>query len=287
MTTGKLAIIGGSGIKDNPEFKGADWQTLDTRFSNGHGDGVVEYQESDGVIFIPRHGRDETVRYSPNMTPYGANLIAAKKLGATTVVAFSCVGSLKEGIPVGTLVIPDDYIDESGRDDNLFGVGLVVHANPIPPFSEGLRRILIDEGGDVFSFLRAYDTNVYVTIPGDRFGTFAEGNRRSRYADVVGMTLSPEASMAMQLGLHYACAAFVVDVNIDANHDGGTLKVMKELEPAVQAYVRALIPPAKEFARDPLKLEQLAGNLIPGKLERIENQFLREIARELVEKYCG
>lgn len=286
MTTGKLAIIGGSGIKDSPEFKGAEWQTLDTKFSNGHGDGVVEYQESDGVIFIPRHGRDEIVRYSPSRTQYGANLIAARHLGATTVVAFSCVGSLKGYLPVRSLVVPDDYIDESGRDDNLFGVGLVVHANPNHPFSEGLRRILVDKGdGRIFPDI--HDTGVYVTIPGDRFGTVAEGKRRAQYADVVGMTLSPEASMAMQLGLHYACAAFVVDMNTDANHEGETLRVMQELEPTVQAYVRALIPPAKEFARNPPKLEQLAGNLIPGNFKRIENTYLRRFARELVEKYCG
>ncbi len=284
MTTGKLAIIGGSGIKDSPEFKDAKWLAFGTQHSNGFGDGVVEYQESGGVIFIPRHGRDETLRYSPSRTQYGANLIAARYLGATTVVGFSCVGSLKESIRVGSLVIPHDYIDESGRNDNLFGVGLVVHANPIPPFSEGLQRILVDGGHGLFP--NVHDTGVYVTIPGDRFGTAAEGKKRAGYADIIGMTLSPEASMAMQLGLHYACAAFVVDMNTDANHEGGTLAVMKGLEPAVQAYVHALLQPAKEFACDPPKLEQLAGNLIQGRLKRIENSHLREIARELVEKYC-
>lgn len=284
MTTGKLAIIGGSGIKDSPEFRDAEWQSLDTKFSNGHGDGVIEYQESDDVIFIPRHGRDETLRYSPNKTKYGANLIAARVLGATTVVAFSCVGSLKEHILVKDLVVPDDYIDESGRDDNLFGVGLVVHANPNPAFSEGLRRILFSESFGLFPSV--HQIAVYVTIPGDRFGTVAEGKKRAGYADIVGMTLCPEAAMAMQLDMHYACAAFPVDMNTDANHKGKTLRVMEEMEPAVQAYVHRLIQPAKAFARDPPKLEQLAGNLIPGKIERIENQFLREIAQGLVEKYC-
>lgn len=290
MTTGKLAIIGGSGINDSPEFRDAVWKQVETLHSNGFGPGLVECQESDDVIFIPRHGRHETVRYSPSTTQYGANLIAARMLGATTVVAFSCVGSLKESIPVKSLVIPHDYIDESGRDDNLFGVGLVVHANPNPSFSQKVRGILIGEATiDEPTGFSALEKGVYVTIPGDRFGTAAEGSKRAAYADVVGMTLCPEASMAMQLGLHYACAALVVDVNLDANHEGGTLQVMGELGPAVQRYVKQLIPPAREFARDPPRLDQLVGNIIPGKMARAPGYCpaLGRIAEELVKKYCA
>ncbi len=283
---GKLAIIGGSGINDSPEFRDAEWQIVETIHSNGFGNGRVEYQESDGVIFFPRHGRHETVRYSPSTTQYGANLIAARMLGATTVVAFSCVGSLKEHIRVKDLVVPDDFWDDSRRDDNLFGVGLVVHANPNPAFSEGLRRILFSESFGLFPSV--HQTAVYVTIPGDRFGTRAEGRMRSQYADIVGMTLSPEASMAMQLGMHYACAAFPVDRNTDANHEGETVRIMHEMGPAVQRYVHALLPPAKEFARDPPKLAQLLGNIIPGKMERVPGYCpaLGRIAEELVQKYC-
>ncbi|MBS3165741.1 hypothetical protein J4444_01335 [Candidatus Woesearchaeota archaeon] len=92
---GKIAIIGGSGIKDSPQFKDIEWQSFDTKYSNGWGDGVVDYQENESVIFIPRHGRDETCRYGPSRTQYGANLITAKELGATVVVAISAVGSLQ------------------------------------------------------------------------------------------------------------------------------------------------------------------------------------------------
>ncbi|MDO8642054.1 MAG: MTAP family purine nucleoside phosphorylase [Candidatus Woesearchaeota archaeon] len=283
---GKLAIIGGSGINDSPEFQDAEWQIFETLHSNGFGNGRVEYQEFDGVIFIPRHGRHETVRHSPSTTQYGANLIAARMLGATTVVAFSCVGSLTPFMPVKEIVIPVDYIDESRRDDNLFGVGLVVHANPNPPFSEGLKKILFTQAAQCFP---SVSTGVYVTIPGDRFGTAAEGTKRAQYAHIVGMTLCPEASMAMQLGLHYACAAFVVDMNTDANHEGETVRIMHEMGPVVQRYVHELVPPAKEFARDPPKLVQLVGNIIPGKMERVPGYCpaLRQIAEELVQKYCA
>ena len=85
MTMGKVAIIGGSGVKDSPAFEGLEWKVLETGVSNGVGDGVVEYQEGNGVIFIPRHGLDKDehhpkdTRYGPSVTQYGANLVAAKK----------------------------------------------------------------------------------------------------------------------------------------------------------------------------------------------------------------
>ncbi len=285
---GKVAVIGGSGVKDSPAFEGLEWKVIETEIVSKEGDGVVEYQEGDGVIFIPRHGRHPK-NYGPSVTQYGANLVAAKMLGANVVIATSAVGSLRPYIKVGSLVVPGSYVDESGRNDNLFGVGIVIHANPRPAFSEGLRKILLEEGTN-----RAYFTAVcrgdeaYVTIPGDRFGTEAEGKKRAEYADIVGMTACPEASMAMQLNMHYAIAAFVVDNDADASHEHGTLEVMKRLsEPnRVPAYIVAVIERAKEFAETAGPLPNLRGNIIPGDTLRIRNPNLGEIADELVQTYC-
>ena len=98
MDRNKIAIIGGSGVKDAPTFKNNEWKLVDTFYSNGFGDGKVEYQESDEVIFIPRHGH--TKNFGPSRTQYGANLIAAKALGAKVVIATSAVGSLWKEIGV-------------------------------------------------------------------------------------------------------------------------------------------------------------------------------------------
>ncbi len=296
MTMGKVAIIGGSGVKDSPAFEGLEWKVCETGVLNGVGDGVVEYQEGNGVIFIPRHGLGKSDdhpidrRYGPSVTQYGANLVAARMLGANVVVATSAVGSLQKHIAVESLVIPDDYIDESGRNDNLFGVGIVVHANPLPAFSPALREILIEEArANPAYFSAVHDAGTYVVIPGDRFGTKAEGKVRAGYADIVGMTICPEASMAMQLGLHYAVAAFPVDVNLDANHEGGTLEVMHRLSAPnrVPAYVTAVIERAKEFAETAGQIPNLRGNIIPGDTARITNPNLRRIADELISTYCA
>lgn len=294
----KLAIIGGSGIKDSPLFRDATWYCLGTGYPNGEcfetststpsllnaPQGVVEFQEVANVLFIPRHGRDESLRYGPSATQYAANLITAKLRGATAVIGLSAVGSLKPTIKVKDLVIPHDYVDDSRRNDNIWGQGIVVHANPIPPFSEELRRIVRREGEGLFPYV--HNEAVYVTIPGDRFGTVTEGKIRSQYADVVGMTLSPEAAMALSLGMHYACVAFPVDENLDANHEGGTLKVMGELSEVVPTYVSRLVEKAVPFAKQVGPLEQLVGNIIPGKLDTLKNKYLRDIAQELIHTYC-
>lgn len=286
---GKIAVIGGSGVKDSPAFEGLEWKVLETEVSNGVGDGVVEYQEGNGVIFIPRHGRHPR-NYGPCVTQYGANLVAAKMLGANVVIATSAVGSLRACIGVGSLVVPTSYVDESGRSDNLFGIGIVIHANPRPAFSSGLKKILLEEGrnGDYFSAVCRGDETC-VTIPGDRFGTAAEGEKRAQYAHIVGMTACPEASMAMQLNMHYAIAAFVVDNDADASHEHGTLEVMRRLsaQDKVPAYVTAVIERAKEFAETAGPLPNLRGNIIPGDTTRMRNPNLRRIADELVGIYCS
>ncbi len=288
----KIAIIGGSGVHDSPGFKDLEWKVFETKYSNGHGNGVIEYQErKDGVLFIPRHGH--TIKYGPSCTQYGANLIAAKMLGADVVIATSAVGSL-DGVftPVKSLVVADDYIDESGRNDNLFGKGFVVHANPIPAFSEELLTILYSTATEnPHCFPTGYHNGrTYVCIPGDRFGTKAEGMKRAEYAHIVGMTICPEAAMAMQLGMHYAVAAFVVDLNTDANHECKTLAVMNELSAPnrVPFYIEQVIKKAKEFAQYAEPIPNLKGNIIalPSSMEHIQNENLRKIAQGLVQIYC-
>jgi len=287
----KVALIGGSGISDSPGFKDLEWKQFGTGIYRGpNADGIVYYQErSDGVVFIPRHGVSER-RYGPAQTQYAANIVAAKMLGASVVIATSAVGSLhRDRIPLESLVVPDDFNDETGRDDNLFGFGMVVHANPRPAFSPELRHILIEEAKKGRYFRKVVEQGTYICIPGDRFGTTAEGKKRAKYAHIVGMTACPEAALAIQAGLHYAVAAFPVDYDLDANHEGQTLQVMGRLSQPnrVPAYIERVIERAKIFAADTPLLPQLKGNIIPIKnVHQIENENLRAIAQELMEKYC-
>ena len=284
----KVAIIGGSGVKDSPTFKDALWSEIDTAYRTTNHSGVINYQSSkDGVIFIPRHGKWPEI-YGPSAINYAANLIAAKKLGAEAIVATSAVGSLQRLIRVESLVILEDYIDETGRNQNLYGVGFVVHVVRNPPFSPALREILCQVGQQFKErFKGVHEKATCVVIPGDAFGTPAEGKRRSQYADIVGMTICPEAVMAQQLGLHYAVAAFPVDADFDANHEGATLEVMNRMSEAhrVPAFIDEVVK--RVLAVDLGPVPGLKGNIINGNFRHIANPTLRATAEELVERYCS
>jgi 5'-methylthioadenosine phosphorylase len=290
----KVVILGGSGVEDSPLFNGVEWKSINTQLQVGVGDGVVPYQEQDSIIFIPRHGGvKDHPRYAPSATQYKANILAARVLGANTIIATSAVGSLNSRMRVGQVVVPHDYLDETGRSDTFFEKGVVVHASPRPAFSEDVQEILtyiVEESIGRLGFRadEIHDGGVYCTISGNRFGTESEGNKRSQYADLVGMTVCPEAALAMELGMHYAVACFVVDMDHDANHDGGTRKVMEELSQPekVPAYITHVAQAAKVFAQTAPPLEQLKGNVIPGNPKYIENEDLRAIARELMNTYC-
>lgn len=101
------------------------------------------------------------------------------------------------------------------------------------------------------------------------------------------MTLCPEAPMALQLDMHYACAAFPVDINLDANHSGGTLEVMRRLSHLnrVPRYMTNVIEAARAYAQTAGDLPQLKGNVIPGDTKRIKNCFLQSVAEKLIMHY--
>jgi len=291
----RIAILGGSGVKDDHFFEGVPWRSFNTKFSGKPYDynlnyflsllslnwrGQVEYQEKDDVIFIPKHGNIK--RYGPSRTQYGANLIAAKFLGADVVVATTAVGSLNNAIKPEHIVIPSSYVDESNRNDNLFGEGIVVHTSSRPAFSEGLREILYEVAQQHFKDV--HHDGRYVCIPGDRFGTSAEGDKRRNYADIVGMTICPEAAIAKQLDLEYACVAFCVDTDDNANHEGQTIVVMNNLSQHAPTFFSDVIKAVRVYK--PCSLErELCGNIISGDLSRIPNPYLRQIAAGLIEKY--
>jgi 5'-methylthioadenosine phosphorylase len=284
---GKVAIIGGSGILNTSIFNKDKWNICDTEYNTEYGDGRISYQMSDDIIFIPRHGED--IKLSPGKTEYLANLLAAKRLGASCVIATSAVGTYSSAVnDIGSLVIPDDVIDETGRNNEVFGKDLIIHPSPRPPFSEPLRNILI-ETAQAFvkeEEVAAYnDKAIYVCIQGPSFGTKAEGRKRSQYADIVGMTVCPEYQIALQLDLHYAILAVPVDEDIDANHEQ-TIRVIKEMESILPRYILEVARKAMPLAENPGKLPQLENNIFCGTIEYFENRFLEMIAEGIMNKYC-
>src|SRR5687767_13468306 len=117
-------VIGGSGLYELPGFKVTARRALETPFGPPSDEVIVGELEGRPVAFLPRHGRDH--RFSPSQVNYRANIFALKLLGATRVISVSAVGSMKEEIAPGDVVLVDQFIDRTlSRPRTFFEDGIV------------------------------------------------------------------------------------------------------------------------------------------------------------------
>jgi 5'-methylthioadenosine phosphorylase len=208
----KIGIIGGSGL-DNPDIlkdaKDIDVDTLYGKPSSPIKTGFIEDVE---VAILARHGREHTI--PPTYVNYRANIFALKNIGCTHIIATTAVGSLREEIGRGDLVIIDQFIDFTRRRDvsyhEKFEPHKPVHAPMAEPFEKQLRKLLIK--GCFELKLPHHDKGTVVTIEGSRFSTKAESKMfRMWGADVINMSIAPEAILANELGIPYAAIAMSTD----------------------------------------------------------------------------
>src|SRR5258706_1222185 len=209
----RIAVIGGSGLYNMPEFTDATEHRIDTPFGPTSDAIIVGNLRGQRVAFVPRHGRGHVL--SPSEVPYRANIYALKTLGVTTVIAVSACGSLKLELAPGHIVVPDqlfDYTkDERGR--SFFGGGIVAHVGVADPFCPSLSRVVCEAcqsaGGTV------PEGGTFVTIEGPPFRTKGESQLcRQMGFSFIGMTTIPEAFLAREAEMHYAVMAHVTDYDV-------------------------------------------------------------------------
>ncbi|MGB8814066.1 MAG: S-methyl-5'-thioadenosine phosphorylase [Paracoccaceae bacterium] len=204
-----LGIIGGSGVYQIDGLEGASWVKVKTPWGKPSDEVLVGRLNGQPIAFLPRHGRGHV--HSPSSVPYRANIDVLKRLGVTDVVAVSACGSLRTDYAPGDFVIVDQYIDRTfAREKSFFGPGLVAHvsvAHPTcPHLSQACETAARDAGATVHS------TGTYLAMEGPQFSTLAESRLyRSWGCDVIGMTGMPEAKLAREAELCYACVAMVTD----------------------------------------------------------------------------
>jgi 5'-methylthioadenosine phosphorylase len=204
-----LAVIGGSGIYDIPGLTQVQEQRVDTPYG-APSDQVISGQLGDTkLLFLPRHARGH--RVAPHEINFRANICALKMLGATHLVSLSAVGSMKEEIAPGEVVVVDQYIDlTKRRASTFFDSGLVAHvafADPVCPLlAKSLARAAETAGAKV------HWGGTYVCIEGPQFSTRAESQLYRRWGvSVIGMTALPEAKLAREAELPYATLALATD----------------------------------------------------------------------------
>ena len=163
------------------------------------------------VLTLARHGDGHTV--PPHAINYRANIAALKKLGAQRIIALNTVGVVTPICEAGQIAVPDQVLDyTSGREHTIYDGrrGAVEHIDFTEPFSGGLRSALIAAASA--AGVACHDGGTYAATQGPRLETAAEVDRLERDgADFVGMTAMPEAALARELDLEYACIAMVVN----------------------------------------------------------------------------
>lgn len=216
-----LGIIGGSGLYDLPGLTGVRSQTVRTPFGDPSDPILLGRLGEQEIAFVSRHGAGH--RFSPSEVPYRANLHALKQLGATRVIGVSAVGSMKEEIAPGHLVLPTQYIDRTvARPRTFFGEGVVAHVAFADPVCRQLHGHLNAACFAAGATVHAEGT--YLCIEGPQFSTRAESELyRSWKIEVIGMTALPEARLAREAELCFATLALATDYDCwHTGHDAVT-----------------------------------------------------------------
>jgi len=210
MLKARIGVIGGSGLYDITEFKKLDEIKIKTPFGQPSDKIIIgKFGDSENIAFLPRHGKGH--RLLPTEVNSKANIWALKYLGVERIIAVSAVGSLKEEIRPGDVVIPDQIIDRTkSRPNSFFGNGIVGHVAFAEPFCPELRNLLYDTAKNLN--FKVHPKGTYVCMEGPLFSTKAESNLyRSWNADLIGMTSLPEAKLAREAEICYATIALPTD----------------------------------------------------------------------------
>lgn len=207
----KLAIIGGSGLAQLPGLNIIDEINIDTPWGRPSAPIIVGKYNDSEVLFLPRHGNPHTI--PPHKVNYRANIWALKESDVSEIIAVNAVGGITEAMIPRHIVIPDQLIDYThGRADTFHEENLdeVIHIDFTEPYSKSIRQQLINAAKE--NNIEISTEATYAVTQGPRLETAAEIARlENDGCDIVGMTSMPEASLARELEIDYACCALVVN----------------------------------------------------------------------------
>lgn len=204
-----LAVIAGSGFSEFASNSPA--RVMQTEYGVPSAAVRTLDCKQRSVYFLARHGDDHAI--PPHRINYRANLAALAQLEVRRVVAINTVGVIAPGLLPGQIAVPEQLMDYTyGRDHSIYD-GLssnLDHIDFTEPFSRPLRQRILAAARD--GGIDCHDGGVYAVTQGPRLETAAEVNRLARDgADFVGMTAMPEAAIARELQMEYACVSLIVN----------------------------------------------------------------------------
>ncbi|TVQ92776.1 MAG: S-methyl-5'-thioadenosine phosphorylase [Deltaproteobacteria bacterium] len=236
----RIGILGGSGLYDMPGLKDRREERVDTPFGSPSDAILLGDLDGETLAFLPRHGRGH--RFNPSEVNYRANVWALRKLGVEWIISVSAVGSLREEVVPGHVVVIDQFIDRTkGRHATFFEGGVVGHIAFADPVCSTLRGFLLQAANEAGATV--HDGGTYVCMEGPAFSTRAESHLyRSWGGKVIGMTNLPEAKLAREAGISYATLAMATDYDCwHEAHDAVTVdQVVATLKKNVALAQRAV-----------------------------------------------
>jgi 5'-methylthioadenosine phosphorylase len=248
----KIGLIGGSGL-DNPEIL-QDAVDLEVDTICGKPSSPLKIGKINGVkvVLLARHGREHTI--PPTQVNFRANILALKEAGCDCILATTACGSLREEIGRGDLVIIDQFIDFTKHRKvtfhEEFKPGEMKHTPMAEPFSKELRTLLVNSCQELG--IKHHSKGTVITIEGPRFSTKAESHMfRSFGADIINMSVAPEAALANEAGIPYAAIAMSTDYDCWKEDEKPVtwediLKVFGENVSKVTSLLVNVIPKVKE-----------------------------------------
>jgi 5'-methylthioinosine phosphorylase len=210
-TVGGVGIIGGTGLASIENWTETRKTVVDTPYGRPSAPLAEGELHGQRLVFLPRHGADHSV--APHKINYRANIWALHNTGVSSVVAIAAVGGISAEASPTTIVIPHQLVDYTyGRAHTFFDgeSAELKHIDFTEPYNSQLHRSLIEAAGDCG--VPCVEQGVYAATQGPRLESAAEIDRLERDGcTIVGMTGMPEAALARELELPYACCAVVVN----------------------------------------------------------------------------
>jgi 5'-methylthioadenosine phosphorylase len=275
MSGRKVGVIGGSGLYEMEDLKDVKKVKVDTPFGEPSDEFITGRIENTEMVFLPRHGIGH--RFLHSEVNYRANIYGMKKLGVEWIVSVSAVGSMKEDIAPGHLVIPDQFYDHTKlRTSTFFGKGIVAHVSPADPVCPNLAQELYKTANELK--YTAHKGGTYICIEGPLFSTRAESKIYRQWGvDIIGMTNSSEVKLAREAEICFATLALATDYDCwhESEEDVNAEKVVEVVNKNVKAaknVIRTLasrIPERTCACKDALKYAIVTNpEKIPQKTKR-------------------
>jgi len=204
-----VGVIGGSGLYELQGLRDFHPIKVETPWGDPSDNFLVGTLDDAKMVFLPRHGRGH--RIMPAEINFRANIYGMKKLGVQWIISVSAVGSMKEEIAPGHVVIPSQFFDHTKRRiSTFFGDGIVAHVSMADPVCPDLSHALYKASKKAEA--TAHNGGIYICIEGPQFSSRAESNiYRNWGVDVIGMTNMPEVKLAREAEICYATLALSTD----------------------------------------------------------------------------